>query len=70
MGNCHLSFEDALGRVQPVTVLAGPNGCGKTSILFAVIQALRGELPFYTVNTEVKTKWMKKWGKKEIGGAQ
>lgn len=38
----HLSLEDALGRIQPVTVLAGPNGCGKTSVLFAIVQALRG----------------------------
>jgi len=29
-----------------------------------VIQALRGELPLYTVNTDVKTKWMTRWGKK------
>jgi len=44
----HLSFEDALGRIQPITVLAGPNGCGKTSILFAVIQALRGLMKYRT----------------------
>src|ERR1051325_10236518 len=44
----HLSFEDARGSVQPVTVLAGPNGCGKTSILFAVIQALRGLMRYRT----------------------
>ena len=44
----HLSFEDALGRIQPITVLAGPNGCGKTSILFAVIQALRGLMRYRT----------------------
>jgi len=35
-----------------------------------VIQALRGELPVYTVNTDVKGRWVAKWGKKEIGGAQ
>jgi D-3-phosphoglycerate dehydrogenase len=29
-----------------------------------VIQALGGELPLYTVNTDVKTKWMTRWGKK------
>jgi D-3-phosphoglycerate dehydrogenase len=28
-----------------------------------VVQALRGELPLYTVNTDVKTKWMARWGK-------
>jgi len=35
-----------------------------------VVQALRGELPDYTVNTDVKGRWMTKWGKKQIGGAQ
>ena len=44
----HLSFEDAFGKIQPITVLAGPNGCGKTSILFAVIQALRGLMRYRT----------------------
>jgi D-3-phosphoglycerate dehydrogenase len=29
-----------------------------------VIQALRGEFPVYTVNGDVKTKWMERWGKK------
>lgn len=29
-----------------------------------VVQALRGELPLYMVNTDVKTKWMTRWGKK------
>lgn len=29
-----------------------------------VVQALQGELPVYTVNTDVKTKWMARWGKK------
>jgi D-3-phosphoglycerate dehydrogenase len=28
-----------------------------------VVQALKGELPAYTVNTEVKKKWMSRWGK-------
>jgi hypothetical protein len=44
----HLTFEDAFGKIQPVSVLAGPNGCGKTSILFAVIQALRGLMRYRT----------------------
>ena len=39
-----LQFEDALGRIRPLTILAGPNGCGKTSVLFAIVQALRGAL--------------------------
>jgi D-3-phosphoglycerate dehydrogenase / 2-oxoglutarate reductase len=29
-----------------------------------VVQALRGELPAYTVNVEVKAKWMARWGRK------
>jgi D-3-phosphoglycerate dehydrogenase len=29
-----------------------------------VVQALKGELPAYTVNTDVKAKWMIRWGKK------
>ncbi len=29
-----------------------------------VVQALGGEFPSYTVNTDVKTKWMTRWGKK------
>lgn len=29
-----------------------------------VIQALQGRLPAYTVNKDVKTKWMARWGKK------
>jgi D-3-phosphoglycerate dehydrogenase len=29
-----------------------------------VVQALRGELPNYTVNPEVKSKWVARWGKK------
>ena len=29
-----------------------------------VVQALRGELPNYTVNSEAKSKWVARWGKK------
>jgi hypothetical protein len=29
-----------------------------------VVQALRGELPVYTVNMDVKAKWTARWGKK------
>jgi energy-coupling factor transporter ATP-binding protein EcfA2 len=46
--NMRLSFENALGQVQPVTVLVGPNGCGKTSVLFAIVQALRGIMGYRT----------------------
>src|SRR6266498_2232639 len=43
-----LRFDDDLGEIRPVTVLAGPNGCGKTSVLFAVVQALRGVMGYRT----------------------
>jgi predicted ATPase len=39
-----IQFDDAMGHLRPITVLAGPNGCGKTSVLFAIVQALRGAL--------------------------
>jgi D-3-phosphoglycerate dehydrogenase len=29
-----------------------------------VVQALQGEFPLYTVNSDVKAKWMARWGKK------
>jgi len=32
-----------------------------------VVQALAGELPIYTVNPEVKSKWMARWGKRTGG---
>ncbi len=35
-----------------------------------VVQALSGEFPAYAVNTEVKAKWMTRWGKKGYGGTQ
>lgn len=41
-------LSDALGAVRPVTVLAGPNGSGKTSVLFAIVQALRGVMGYRT----------------------
>ncbi len=43
-----MSFEDRPGRVRPVTVLAGPNGCGKTSVLFAIVQTLRYAMGYRT----------------------
>src|SRR5947199_8705093 len=39
-------FADALGAIRPVTVLSGPNGSGKTSVLFAIVQALRGVMGY------------------------
>lgn len=44
----NLTFEDPLGRIRPITVLAGPNGCGKTSVLFAIVQALHGVMGYKT----------------------
>ncbi len=44
----HISFLDAKGTVRPVTVLAGPNGCGKTTVLFGIVQTLRGIMGYKT----------------------
>lgn len=43
-----LPFEDAMGHVRPITVLAGPNGCGKTSVLFAIYRALSGAMGYHS----------------------
>ncbi len=43
-----LSLVDALGAPRPITVIAGPNGSGKTSILFAIANALRGVMGYRT----------------------
>jgi len=45
-----LDFCDPIGRIRPVTVIAGPNGCGKTSLLFGVVQALRGVMGYQTTD--------------------
>lgn len=42
------SFADGMGRVRPITVLAGPNGCGKTSVLYAIYRALSGAMGYYS----------------------
>lgn len=52
-----LDFTDSFGRVRPVTVLVGPNGCGKTSVLDAIgaaigagqeLSGVRPSLPYDT----------------------
>jgi predicted ATPase len=43
-----LLFADAMGRVRPITVLAGPNGCGKTTVLYAIYRALSGAMGYYS----------------------
>ena len=35
-----VDFTDSLGRIHDITVLAGPNGCGKTTILDAIAYPL------------------------------
>ena len=45
-----LDFCDPIGRIRPLTVIAGPNGCGKTSLLFGVVQALRGVMGYETTD--------------------
>ncbi len=37
-----LPLVDARDRIKPITVIAGPNGSGKTSLVLAIAQALRG----------------------------
>jgi len=49
-------FTDDLGRVRPVTVIAGPNGSGKTSILWAIVQTLRGVLGYRTNDVPAPTR--------------
>src|SRR5260370_32278914 len=41
-------FKDAMSRVRPITVLAGPNGCGKTTVVFAIYRALSGAMGYYS----------------------
>jgi energy-coupling factor transporter ATP-binding protein EcfA2 len=48
ISSLQLSFTDSSHKSRPVSVIVGPNGCGKTSILFGITQALRGILGFQT----------------------
>lgn len=37
-----------MGRVRPITVIAGPNGSGKTSVLYAIYRALSGAMGYHS----------------------
>jgi len=52
-----ISFEDPLGRMRPMTVLAGPNGSGKTSVLFAIVQTLRYVMRYRTDQVPPPDDW-------------
>jgi len=55
IGELKLQFADDVGAMRPVTVLAGPNGCGKTTTLFAIVQALRGVMGYRTSDVPAPT---------------
>lgn len=44
LGNLHLDFTDANGNTVDTIILAGENGCGKTSILNAIFNFFNKEL--------------------------
>lgn len=41
-----LSITNELGQTRPVSVIAGPNGCGKTTVLFGIYRALSGAMGY------------------------
>ncbi len=45
-----VAFTDSSGAPRPVSVIVGPNGCGKTSILFGITQALRDGIGYQTTD--------------------
>jgi len=50
-----LSFIDSMGKTRPITVIAGPNGSGKTSLLFAMTNALRGVMSYRAEDVPIPT---------------
>jgi hypothetical protein len=51
-----LDFRDELGIPMNVVTLAGPNGCGKTSVLYAITNALRGVFGYRTHDVPAPTR--------------
>ncbi len=49
-----IDFTDALGRVREFTLLVGPNGCGKTTILDAIAAAIGPTLEMPTLRPGFK----------------
>jgi len=49
-----VDFTDALGRVREFTLLVGPNGCGKTTILDAIAAAIGPTLEMPTLRPGFK----------------
>ena len=47
-----LSFEDALGRSRPITIIVGQNGCGKTRALKEISETIPPE-SFIEVNSYI-----------------
>ena len=52
-----LDFRDDLGVPMNVITLAGPNGCGKTSILYAITNALRGVFGYRSHDVPTPTRY-------------
>jgi hypothetical protein len=50
ISSLHVAFADSSGARRPLSVIVGPNGCGKTSILFGITQALRGVIGYQTAD--------------------
>ncbi len=46
LSNTQIDFTDELGRIRNLTLIVGPNGSGKTSILDAIWFGLQGQIGF------------------------